>query len=44
MDLVSRLCRRVLVMAGGRIMCEGTPDEVARDPRVIEAFLGGGAA
>jgi branched-chain amino acid transport system ATP-binding protein len=44
MDLVSRLCRRVLVMAGGRIMCEGTPGEVARDPRVIEAFLGGGAA
>lgn len=44
MDLVSRLCRRVLVMAGGRIMCEGTPAEVSHDPRVIEAFLGGAAA
>ena len=44
MDLVSQLCRRVLVMAGGRIMCEGTPDVVSRDPRVIEAFLGGIAA
>jgi branched-chain amino acid transport system ATP-binding protein len=44
MDLVSKLCRRVLVMAGGRIMCEGAPGVVSRDPRVIEAFLGGIAA
>ena len=44
MELVSKLCRRVLVMAGGRIMCEGAPDVVSRDPRVIEAFLGGIAA
>ena len=41
MDLVSRLCERVLVMAAGRIMSEGAPAEVGRDPRVIEAFLGG---
>ena len=44
MDLVSRLCGRVLVMASGRIMCEGTPGEVRRDPRVIEVFLGGALA
>ncbi len=44
MDLVSRLCGRVLVMAGGRLICEGAPGEVARDPRVVEAFLGGVAA
>ena len=41
MDLVARLCRRVLVMAGGQLMLEGTPDEVGRDERVIEAYLGG---
>jgi branched-chain amino acid transport system ATP-binding protein len=44
MELVSQLCRRVLVMAGGRLMCEGTPAEVAQDPRVVEAFLGGAVA
>ena len=41
MDMVVRLCHRVLVMAGGRLLCEGTPDAVTRDPRVIEAYLGG---
>lgn len=43
MDMVARLCDRVLVMASGRLLCEGAPDEIARDPRVIEAYLGGSA-
>jgi branched-chain amino acid transport system ATP-binding protein len=42
-DMVTRLCHRVLVMASGELLCEGTADEVARDPRVIEAYLGGAA-
>ena len=42
-DMVSRLCHRVLVMASGSLLCEGTPDEVSRDARVIEAYLGGAA-
>jgi branched-chain amino acid transport system ATP-binding protein len=42
-DMVSRLCHRVLVMASGALLCEGTPDQVARDPRVIEAYLGAAA-
>ena len=42
-DMVSRLCHRVLVMASGQLLCEGRPEEVARDPRVIEAYLGGAA-
>jgi len=44
MDLVARLCGRALVMVGGRVMCEERPAEIAGDPRVIEAFLGGVAA
>ena len=40
-DMVTRLCHRILVMASGALLCQGTPDQVARDPRVIEAYLGG---
>jgi branched-chain amino acid transport system ATP-binding protein len=44
MELVARLCGRVVVMATGKYLTEGTPDMVARDPAVIEAYLGGVAA
>jgi len=44
MDMVARLCRRVVVMAQGRLLAEGEPDAVARDPAVIDAYLGGAAA
>jgi branched-chain amino acid transport system ATP-binding protein len=41
MELVAKLCGRVLVMATGRLLCEGSAAEVMRDPRVAEAYLGG---
>ena len=42
-DLVRRLCGRVLVMAGGGLLCVGTPAEVTADARVRDAYLGGSA-
>ena len=42
MEMVARLCGRVVVMAGGRRLAEGAPGDIARDPAVVEAYLGGG--
>ncbi|HEX2552620.1 MAG TPA: ABC transporter ATP-binding protein [Microvirga sp.] len=44
MDLVMSLCRPVMVMAQGRLLTSGDPEAVQRDPRVVEAYLGGALA
>jgi branched-chain amino acid transport system permease protein len=40
MDVVTELCNVVTVLDGGRVIAEGTPDQVKREPSVIAAYLG----
>ena len=40
MEFIFGLATRVIVMAEGSILMEGTPDEVQNDPRVVEVYLG----
>jgi branched-chain amino acid transport system ATP-binding protein len=42
MDLVFRFAERITVLAAGAVLAEGTPRDIAEDPRVREVYLGEG--
>ena len=44
MDLIGSLCDPVIVLAEGDVLMTGDMDTVRRDPRVQDAYLGGGEA
>ena len=43
MDFISRMCDPVIVMADGSVLFEGTPDQVKKNEKVIESYLGRGS-
>jgi branched-chain amino acid transport system ATP-binding protein len=44
MQAVMSLAEHVFVLAEGKVIAEGAPQQIAADPRVVEAYLGHGAA
>jgi branched-chain amino acid transport system ATP-binding protein len=42
LSVVASLCDRITVLAQGKVLAEGGYGEIAADPRVIEAYIGGG--
>jgi neutral amino acid transport system ATP-binding protein len=40
MELVMNLCDPIVVMAQGKVLAHGSPEQIQSDPRVLEAYLG----
>jgi branched-chain amino acid transport system ATP-binding protein len=40
MRVIMTLAQRIYCLAHGQLLAEGTPDQIRRDPRVLDAYLG----
>ena len=40
MDLIRRLCPRIIVLDAGKVLAEGAPEEVLARRDVIDAYVG----
>ncbi len=40
MDFISRMCNPVIVMSEGSVLFQGAPNEVKKNEKVIESYLG----